>query len=73
MTEENLKDFMNSEKLTFQNLADITNIPLATVQKWGKHSKVPHWMKPFIKNYYKAKELDELKLAMQAVQKLINK
>lgn len=73
MDEQDLKDFMSAENLTFQGLADLTNTPIATVQKWGKHSKVPHWLEPFIANYYKAKEFDELKLAMQTVQNLVNK
>ena len=71
MTEQDLKSFLKREKMTFQDLAELTNTPLATVQKWGKASKVPTWLKPFIENYYKSKELDELKSALQTVQKLI--
>lgn len=72
MTEEDLKTFLKQEKMTLQDLANLTNTPLATVQKWGKSSKVPSWIEPFIGNYYKSKELDELKSALKTVQKLIN-
>ena len=73
MSEEDFKEFITKENLTLVAFAEIINTPLATVQKWGKSSKIPAWVSSFINYYYKAKELDELKKALQTVDKIINK
>jgi len=63
MNDQDFKDFLAKEDLTLIKFAQIVNTPLATVQKWGKSSKVPSWVSAFIEYYYKAKELEELKTA----------
>ena len=70
MNDQDFKDFLTKEDLTLIKFAQIVNTPLATVQKWGNSSKVPSWVSAFIEFYYKAKELEELKTALQTVKKL---
>ena len=71
MTEEDLKSFLHEQNLTLIKFAEILNTPLATVQKWGKSSKVPPWLESFIYYYLKNKELEELKSALNVVKKII--
>lgn len=70
MNDQDFKDFLHKEDLTLIKFAQIVNTPLPTVQKWGNSSKVPSWVSAFIEYYYKAKELEELKTALQTVKKL---
>lgn len=46
--------------LSKKDFAELTNLPYQTIMNWKRSDSVPKWVKSWLENYIKAKDLDRV-------------
>lgn len=65
MEKEELKELLKKANLTKKELANLTDLAHSTVNNWGSGQNVPHWVKSWLENYIKAKDMDKVAEAVK--------
>ncbi len=66
MTVEELKELLKKANLTKKEFAGVSNISYGTVGNWNnKDRPVPPWVKSWLENYIKAKDIDKVAETMK--------
>ena len=61
MNKQEFTDFLKNIDLSKKDFAELSNISYNTVNNWNDESRpVPPWVKSWLDNYVKAKDMDKV-------------
>jgi len=69
MDKEELKQLLKEANLTKKEFANIIKISVGSLNNWGSTQNVPYWVKSWLENYIKAKDIDKMAEAMKPYMK----
>ena len=70
MKKQEFDNILKENNLTRKDFAKLSGIQYTTVGKWNdKDRKIPEWVKSWLENYIKAKDIDKMADAMKPYMK----
>ena len=58
MENEEFERLLKSVPLSKKEFSSLTELPYQTVMNWKRSNSVPRWVKSWLENYIKAKDID---------------
>jgi hypothetical protein len=60
MEVKTFEEELENLKLSKKEFAELTNLPYQTIMNWKRSDSIPRWVKSWLENYIKAKEMDKV-------------
>jgi hypothetical protein len=60
MEKEEFKELLKKANLSKKEFAGIINISVGSLNNWGSTQNIPYWVKSWLENYIKAKNMDKV-------------
>ena len=60
MEKEEFNNLLKKSNLTKKEFAGIIDMKYTSVNNWGSSQKFPRWVKSWLENYIKAKDIDKI-------------
>lgn len=60
MTHKEFLELLKKAKLNKKEFVELTKLAYSTVVNWSGTDNVPYWVKSWLENYIKAKDIDKI-------------
>lgn len=65
MDKEEFNELLKNANLTKKEFAEIIGMQYTSVNNWGSSQQFPRWVKSWLENYIKAKDIDKVAETMR--------
>lgn len=65
MTRDEFNNLLEKANLTKKDFCTLLNIAYPTVNNWGSSKDIPYWVKSWLENYIKAKDIEKMAETMR--------
>jgi hypothetical protein len=65
MKNEDFEFILEKANLNKKKFAELTSLPYQTIMNWKRSDNVPGWVKSWLENYMKAKDIDKVAQTMR--------
>lgn len=60
MNKQDFEDYLKKASINKKEFAELTELPYQTIMNWNNSDNAPKWVKSWLENYIKAKDMDKV-------------